>query len=119
MKIVKWYGASDIGKVIRTVFSVESNTSSGLAKAIAGPNGRFYVGTYNASLCGGPANYSFYRYTSKKKYAKRLFGNLHTTTGIAIDKKAKKLFQVDGCLGIAEFDWDSKTGNICKSITIL
>lgn len=114
VKIVHWSGTTEIATVVGSVFSVESGTTSQMDRGFADPKGRLYAGTFNKTLCGGSPTYGFYRYSHKKKHVKKFFGNVHTTTGITLDRHAKKLYHLDGCHAIVGFDWDPKTGNLCK-----
>lgn len=77
---------------------------------IADSKGRFYGGTYNISICGAPSIYSLYKYS--KNNLNELVGNFQTTGGIAIDENRQKLYHLDSCNGIVEFDWNPDTGNI-------
>lgn len=115
VKMVRWSGVTEIAKVVGTILTVESGTTSQMNKGVADPKGRLYTGTFNLTICGGPRNYGFYRYTSKNKSVMKLFDGVHTTTGLTFDKNKKKLYHLDGCHAIVGFDWDCKTGNLCKT----
>ena len=105
---------SNVAKVVENLFSLETNVSISLVDiGQIGPNGNFYyIGSTTIPYCGGPSNSSFYMY-SKQNGVQRLFSNIQSTSGVAIDQKRKKLYHLEPCKQLlTEFDWDAQTGNI-------
>lgn len=113
--LIEWDGKSKTAKQIRKLSSVE--TFDPLSRTdIARPDrgGRLYGGTFASNFCISPNNKTFYRY-SNSRGLQNLFGNIYTTSGIAFNEHAEKIYHVDVCsLQIAEFDWDPLTGDICE-----
>lgn len=112
---VKWNGVSTRAKAIDRLFSIDANiplTRTGIARA--SPSGRFYGGAYFFSYCNATPGLSFYRYDQSDGLV-RLFGNLISTSGIAFNLDAQKMYHMDSCqLFITEYDWDPKSGDICN-----
>lgn len=117
VNFIKWDGKTTVAQLVNqtNLFNVEENdTKSIMDIAQADRNGRLYFGTYSSDFCSSPANSSFYRYSANRG-VERIFGDLYGTSGIAIDEKAKKLYHSDYCLLlITEFDFNPKTGDLCK-----
>lgn len=115
VKIVSWQKGSNVAYIQRTLFTLEKDSPiSQMAIGRPGPNGRLYVGTFTTGFCTGPNNSSFYMYT-KSKGVQRLFGDVQSTNGVAVDRKRKKLYHLETCKQLlTQFDWDPKTGDICK-----
>lgn len=112
--LVKWNGKSTKASVVDSLFSV-NDAPYQLDTGIADKHGRFYGGVFNGN-CSSSASRSFYRWT-KNEGVVRLFGQLESTTGIVINEDENKLYQMDTCqLIISEFDYEPKTGDICKNI---
>lgn len=114
-KIVRWNKSSTVATVVRTLFELELNdANTRLVIGRGDSKGRLFQGTFPVNFCSGPANSSMYMY-SKAKGVQRLFGNIVTTTGLAFNSAAGKIYHLDSCLlQIVEFDQDEKTGDICK-----
>lgn len=120
VKIIRWDGRSNTAIVLRNVFAVEqdpsySNNRWHISKI--GPKGRFfYGGMFKETLCSQSSNpnASFYRY-SKRGGLERVMGQLQISNGFDWNVKAKKFYHIDGCkFGIREYDWQPKTGKLCK-----
>lgn len=113
--IIKWDGKSTRAQVVEILFSVE--TSDPLSRtnyARADSKGRLYFGTISKKFCDTNPQSSFYRYTADKG-VQLMFSGTSTTSGIAINEKAEKLYHLDSCnLLVTEFDWDPATGDICN-----
>lgn len=114
-KIIQWDKSSRVARVVSTLFTLElDDPMKRLVIGRGDPKGRLYQGTFSYQFCNGPANSSFYMYT-KERGVQRLFGNVVTTTGVAFNLAARKLYHLDSCrLQIVEFDEDKDTGDICK-----
>lgn len=112
VKVVQWDGRSPNANVIRNVFSV--NGSNNMNYAAVGPNGRLYAGTFGAELCSSVANSSLYSF-SRKAGVQTVFTGMKMNLGFAWYAKKQKFYYLDSCqFRITEFDWDPKTGMICK-----
>lgn len=115
--LVKWDGKSPQAQVVgsQKLFSVEPDNPRGQTNiAMADRYGRLYEGPSSMEFCSAPPNQSFYRYTNKRGL-ERLFTGVQATTGIAIDEDAGKLYHIDGCsFVLTAYDYDPKTGDICK-----
>lgn len=113
--LIKWDGVSKSAKKIKKLYSVDQNDSSSRTD-IARPDryGRLYGGSFSPNFCTTPRNKTFYEYSNSKGYVP-LFHELYTTSGIAFNENTNQMYHIDVCLSlISEFDWDPKTGNICK-----
>lgn len=90
--------------------------------AKADPIGRFYGGTMRLEECGNvfeSAEGSFYRVASDQPVAK-LRTDIGVSNGLAWNEKAKKFYFIDTCtFDVKEFDYNIKTGEICKFKIIL
>lgn len=115
--LIRWNGRSTESQLLgpRKLFSVEDvDARSHINVAQADRKGRLFFGTFSLDYCNTPANKSFYRYTIDRGIDRIFFG-LYGTSGIAINEEAKKLYHTDSCtLYITEFDFDPRTGDICK-----
>lgn len=114
---MKWDGKSPQAQLVGPgkFYNVEeSDTQSVMDVAHADRRGRLYFGTCSFDLCNTPANKSVYRYTNDRG-VDWMFGGLYGTSGIVINKKAKKLYHSDYCsLMITEYDYDPITGNLSE-----
>lgn len=113
---IEWNGKSTRAKVVNGLFGLDTNIStSRIGRAKISPRGRFYGGTFSDTIyCNQPSDLSFYKFDSSNGLV-QLFGNLVSTTGIAFNENAGKLYHLDSCTFLlTEFDWDPKTGDICK-----
>lgn len=122
IEIIYWDGRSDEADVIRTVVNVEPNDffkTNSLNDAKADPYGRFYGGTERSLFCKDDpsvANGTFFMYT-KRNGVVTLRNDVYSSNGLTWDKKKRKFYYVDSCkFDIKEYDWDPKTGAICKHI---
>lgn len=109
-KLVRWDRVSEVATVIRTLFTAYGHMNY----AMADRAGRLYFGTLNNSLfCSAGADFAMYRY--EKGIVTKIVQNIKSSTGMAIDYKRNKFYQVDACnFRIVEFDYDPKTGDICE-----
>lgn len=59
---------------------------------------------------------TFYRYI-KGEGVKDLLHNIHVSNGLAWNEKEKKFYFIDSCkFDVKEYDYDQKSGDICKLI---
>lgn len=119
--LVKWDGISPQAQIVRTLFSVEpDNPLTHVNLARADGHGRLFEGPFSLEFCGAPvADQSLYRYDSSRGL-QRIFTGVRATTGIAFDDKAHKMYHVGGCsLLLTEYDYDPKTGDVCKYLFLL
>lgn len=57
---------------------------------------------------------TFYRYTNKEQFV-ALKNNIGVSNGLTWNEKTNKFYYIDSCdLDVKEFDYDPKSGNICK-----
>lgn len=79
--------------------------------------GRFYGGTMHYEELGDlleVAAGTFYRYI-KGEGVKDLLHKIHVSNGLAWNEKAKKFYFIDSCkFDVKEYDYDQKSGDICK-----
>lgn len=115
VKIIKWDGISSSAQVIRSLPKVERDIVSHFTYALVDPKGRLYTGTHNKEkLCSASPDHGFYLF-SKLAKPRRVLKHTRLTTGIAINRNENKLYFADPCcFNIVEYDWDPKTGEICK-----
>lgn len=118
--VVSWDGKSPIAKLVRTVGEVELEDSyqdNRFNDAKADPTGRFYGGTMRVEAKGDIFEArlgSLYKYNSENGFDK-LKSNISVSNGLTWNEKAKKMYYIDSCdLDVKEFDYDSKTGDLCK-----
>lgn len=117
--LIEWDGKSPSAQMVRKLSSVDSNDPMSRTD-LARPDrsGRLYGGTFSSTFCTTPRNKTFYRYTSDKGLV-RLFTDIYTTSGVAFNEDAQKLYHVDVCLLlITEFDWDPATGDLCNFLML-
>lgn len=122
VKIFEWNGKNDTARVVRTWFSVEQAPKYdknywNIAKA--SPTHQFYGSTYRTEVCSlsSSPNASLYRFT-KKLGSVRLLRNEKVPAGIDWNIKENKFYHVDSCNGIIfEYDYNPKTGDICKILS--
>lgn len=111
--MVKWNGKSTKGKIVGSIFEIEIESDSYWVGASTDSKGRFYGGTLSRRFCNSTPAYSFYRF-DKKHHLDRLFDGTRSTTGSVFNEKEQKMYHIDTCgLKLTEYDWDSKTGDIC------
>lgn len=117
--LIEWDGVTKTARILKKLFSVDANDPMSLTD-IARPDrmGRLYGGSFAPTFCLTARNKTFYKYSSVEGYTP-LFHDIYTTSGVAFNDKTNTIYQVDVCLLlISEFDYDPKTGNICKSFQI-
>lgn len=62
---------------------------------------------------------TFYRYI-KGEGVKDLLHNIHVSNGLAWNEKEKKFYFIDSCkFDVKEYDYDQKSGEICKLILLI
>lgn len=114
-KIIRWQKHTTVATVVSTLFTLELNDPT--MRSVIGrvdPKGRLYAGTFSYLFCGGTTKTSFFMYR-RGEGVRHIFENAVTTTGIAFNMPARKLYHLDSCRHqIVEFDADKVTGDICK-----
>lgn len=116
--IISWDGKSPKACLESIAFEVEhGRNDTRFNDAKADPTGRFYGGTMRLEALGSLfeiASGTFYRYTHDEG-ATELLHNIFISNGMTWDQKEKKFYYIDsGIMDIKEFDYDPKSGNICK-----
>lgn len=112
--LVKWNGKSTRAKIIRSIFEIKIDNATQWCGGNADGKGRFYGGTNSRRFCNAVPSYSVYRY-DQKHHLDRLFNGTNSTVGIVFNEHEQKMFHVDTCaLMLTQFDWDPKTGDICR-----
>lgn len=118
--IVTWDGKAPVAKVTRIVGEVEQEElyrTNRFNDAKPDPFGRFYGGTMRLEECGDifdAALGSLYRY-SKEKGFENIRTKVGVSNGLAWNVEKNKFYYIDSCqMDVKEFDYDPKTGNICK-----
>lgn len=123
VKVIYWDGVSPTARVLRTLFTAEQNSISHFNYGLVDAKGRLFAGTFNHKTiaCSVLPNYGLYLYSKQGKLGKlhQLIKNSRSTTGLAINRKEKKLYYADACAyKIDEYDYDPETGAICKNYII-
>lgn len=110
--VIQWDGVSGTAQPLRILFTVPQVHMN---FALIDPKGRLFAGTLdNRLFCAVAANNTMYRF-SKRKGLTPIFDTIRTTNGLVINKEQNKFYHADGCLNaIVEFDYDPKTGDLCK-----
>lgn len=110
VKVINWDRKSALATVNRTLFTAKGQFYS----ATTDRKGRLYTGNINfTTLCTAPDEYAVYRFADGELTT--LFNGIQMTNGIAIDEQRGKLYHVNACIGqIVQFDYDCKTGDICR-----
>lgn len=114
--IVYWNGRSSKATVIWTLFKFNENPSNVINDIKTDVHGRFYGGTKSVESCdtGKAPTGAFYRF-HKRKGLQKIFGNVYISNGLTWVRNTNKFYYVDSCTyDIKEFDYDLKTGNLCK-----
>lgn len=120
IKRICWDGKSPKGKVLGTLFQVETGPiykKNRWNDAKADPRKRYFSGTVRFGECNPPfntANGSLYRY-EKGEGVKKLKKNILLSNGLAWDTKRNKFYYIDSCTHVVwQYDYDKNTGDICK-----
>lgn len=113
--IIQWDGRSPKATPIGTLFEVDTGTSNRFNDCKTDAHGRFYGGTKSVDTCDGTTpTGSFYKF-EKRNGLKNLFGNISISNGFTWARKTNKFYYIDSCAyDIKEFDYDPKTGDLCK-----
>lgn len=126
--VIQWDGKSTVAKVLRIAFEVEQDNTlqnSALNDGKADPIGRLYTGTISSGVSNEikefddifkNSNYTnvLYRYDTKTKVIE-VRNKIGLSNGLAWNEKKNKFYYVDSCdSNINEFNYDPKTGDICK-----
>lgn len=119
VKIVEWDGVSSLALVIRTAFEVEKDPKYAQNRwhmARADPKNRFFGSTYRTAICSNSSTApgAFYRYT-KRQGPRRILKGINVGSGLDWNIKKNKFYAIDSCrYKIREYDWNTKSGAICK-----
>lgn len=120
--IISWDGKSPKAQLVRIALEVEKGEkykTNRFNDAKADPTGRFYGGTMRLEECGDifeAAEGNFYKY-AKGEELSLLRTDVGVSNGLTWNAKNGKFYYIDTCTSdVKEFDYDAKTGNLCKSI---
>lgn len=121
--VVHWDGHSKKARLGAIAFEVDEDSSTNrFNDAKCDPVGRFYGGTMRFERLGDLfdiAGGTFYRYI-KGEGVKGLLHKVHCSNGLAWNEKENKFYFIDSIkLDVKEFDYDPKSGNICKLIFVI
>lgn len=115
-----WDGKSSKAELIRIAGEVEKEDiykTNRFNDAKSDPTGRFYGGTMRLEECGNIFEKrlgSLYKH-SKENGFEKIRENIGVSNGLAWNEKNNKMYYIDSCdMDVKEFDYDSKTGDICK-----
>lgn len=118
--IISWDGKSPKAKLVRIALEVEKSErykTNRFNDAKADPTGRFYGGTMRLEECGDifdAAEGSLYKFARDEELS-TIRTNIGVSNGLTWDAEKGKFYYIDTCTSdVKEFDYDSKTGNICK-----
>jgi gluconolactonase len=119
ISLVDWDGVSAKAELVRTVGEVEFDMENNRWNdAKVDPFGRFYGGTMRLEACGDifdAALGTFYRYSNSSGFTP-LKSKIGVSNGLAWNATTNKFYYIDSCtLDVKEFDYDPKTGGICKT----
>jgi gluconolactonase len=119
ISLVDWDGKSAKAELVRTVGEVEFDMANNRWNdAKVDPFGRFYGGTMRLEACGDifdAALGTFYRYSNNTGFMP-LKSKIGVSNGLAWNATTNKFYYIDSCtLDVKEFDYDPKTGGICKT----
>lgn len=119
--IISWDGTSDIAKVIRIVAEVEQEPQyerNRFNDGKADPNGRVFAGTMRFEECVDipeVAEGTLYRFTRNQPAGVAVLNDIAIANGLTWNAATHKFYYVDTCAcNIREFNYDIRTGNICK-----
>lgn len=118
VQIIKWDGKSKLATFVSKQFSLSENGTAVLYGYTR--NSRFYVGTLAATLCitKDYSQFGAYRYDNQSSLVNILKGS--NVDGITFDLEKNILYLLASCrLYITSYDWNPKTGDICKDVFIL
>lgn len=114
--IAEWDGRSPNITVVQKLFELDCGTSNVINDIKTDEHGRFYGGTKCVESCdtNSKASGAFYGYEKGKCLAK-YFENVFISNGLTWVRWSNKFYYVDSCsYDIKEFDYDPRTGAICK-----
>lgn len=113
--LVQWDGTSPTANTIRPTFSVEKNIANHtLTYANVAPNCDIVFGTLGTKLCADQSNSGTYEFNDKSGVRNILSNQLLSGT-VEWNADATKFYQIDPCGSVVrEYDYDRKTGKICK-----
>lgn len=114
---IKWNGVDPAATIEQDVFTVQSDvpTNNYLAGK-ASPQCQFYGGTYRTQMCSDtPSTHGGLFKYNRCKGVKELLSDFKVTGGFEWSANGKKFYFVDSCnRAIWEYDYNGKTGKICK-----
>lgn len=114
--ITVWDGRSPKATIIGTLFKLGTNSTIRINDVKTDNYGRFYGGTKNVAGCDTNeiGESSFYNYQPYKG-VKKFFDGVKISNGLTWVRQTNKFYYVDSCsYDVKEFDYDPKTGDICK-----
>lgn len=114
--IVDWNGQSPKAFINGTLFEFGSDPSVGINDVKTDSQGRFYGGSKNVESCSTNevGQSGFYRYQPSEG-KKKLFDGVKISNGLTWVPQTNKFYYIDSCAyDVKEFNYDAKTGAICK-----
>lgn len=117
-KVICWDGKSPKAQYVRDAFQVDDIPTNRFNDAKCDPSGRFFGGTQRFAECEGQfhlPNASLYSYDCEHGLRK-LRSNVLISNGLTWNTKTNKFYYIDSCSHeLIEYDYNSATGDICKS----
>lgn len=119
--VVDWDCRSSIGNIVRDTFTVETDPAYILHNwhtAKVSPQCRFYGGTLRQSLCGSSSEPNAFGYSYSKCHGvETILSDQKILGGFEWNAKGNKFYQINSCdMSVWVYDYDGKTGKICKRI---
>lgn len=115
----QWDGTSPTANVKNPIFSVETGpkyTNRTLTFAKVAPNCDLVFGTLGTKLCVDKSISGTYKYNGKSG-VKKIISNQIEAGEVEWNADGTKFYQIDPCGSVVhEYDYDAKTGKICKKI---
>lgn len=117
--IIQWDGKYPHGSIVRDAFTLETDpkyASHSVDIAKASPQGNFYGGTIRQTLCSDSSEVTgaAYKY-DKCRGVQTIIPNQKIFGGLEWSPEGDKLYTVDSCgMVIREYEYNGKTGQICK-----
>lgn len=116
--VIEWNGFDAEAKVIRNVFSVETDPAldnNNWLPGKASPQYVFYGGTYRRGMCGDtpPTAGAVYSYDNRRG-VRKIIPNIKVASDFQWNKRGNTMYVVDGCRNVIwAYNYNRKTGNIC------
>lgn len=118
--IIRWDGRSDNAELLRIAVEVEPEelyVNNRWNDAKADPAGRLCGGTMRLEACGDIFEVSLgsLYHCAKDQAVAPLKKDIGVSNGLTWNTKTNKFYFIDTCTSdVKEFDYDVKTGKICK-----